>query len=45
MFMFLDARDEVNGPSPYYSWWFAFYYILFIIIGNIFKYLNILNDY
>jgi hypothetical protein len=34
MFQFLDAREEEFGPSPLNSWYFAFFFIFFIIIGK-----------
>ncbi len=30
----MDARDAELGPTPYNSWYFALFYIFFIIIGN-----------
>jgi hypothetical protein len=37
MFIFLDARDENQGPKPYNSWYFVFYFVTFILIGKIYK--------
>jgi hypothetical protein len=35
MFNFMDAGDYTTGPSPYDSWYFCIFYVIFIMIGNI----------